>query len=211
MSGYGDFFENRVTGERAVVLRGPDDGAPLQTGLVHLTVKPHGAVLGEHVHPDVQERFVVIAGTLGTRVGGIERELRAGEEATATPGTAHDWWNAGDDEASVLVELDGPPEQRPRFEAMIATIFGLANDGRTNSKGMPRPLQLALLAREFDDVVRFTKPPRAVQKALFSALAPLARARGLRPIYPEYLHPHGRTTPDPAALACAGMATQPAP
>jgi quercetin dioxygenase-like cupin family protein len=201
----GDFYENCITGERVVVLRGPDDTAPGQTGLAHLTVRPHGAVAGEHVHPQILERFVVISGTLGTRLDGVERELHASDEATATPGTPHDWRNAGDDDASVLVELDPPLEQRPRFEAMIATIFGLANDGRTNAKGLPHPPQLALLAREFDDVIRFTRPPRAVQMPLFALLGALGRMRGLEAIYPRYLRPHGRTRPDPVVLARAGI------
>jgi mannose-6-phosphate isomerase-like protein (cupin superfamily) len=205
VSRFGDFYENRITGERVVVLRGPDDAAPGQTGLAHLTVRPHGAVAGEHVHPQIQERFVVISGTLGTRLNGVERELHAGEEATATPGMPHDWWNAGEQDASVLVELDGPLEQRPRFEAMIATIFGLANDGRTNAKGLPHPLQLALLAGEFDDVIRFTRPPRALQTSAFALLGTLGRMRGLHPTYPQYLHPHGRTSPDPEVLARAGI------
>jgi mannose-6-phosphate isomerase-like protein (cupin superfamily) len=205
VSRYGDFYENRVTGERVVVLRGPDDIAAGQTGLAHLTVSPHGAVAGEHVHPHIQERFVVISGVLGTRLDGVERDLHAGEEATATPGMPHDWWNAGEEDANVLVELDGPPEHRPRFEAMIATIFGLANEGRTNAKGLPHPLQLALLAREFDDVIRFTRPPRAVQIPLFAVLGALGRARGLRPTYPQHLHPHGRTSPDPEVLEWAGI------
>jgi mannose-6-phosphate isomerase-like protein (cupin superfamily) len=188
-----------------VVLRGDQDRSPGESGLAHLTVQPHGAVAGEHVHPQIQERFVVISGTLGTRVGRVERELRAGEEATATPGTPHDWWNAGEDEASVLVEVDGPDEQAARFERMIATIFGLANDGRTNAKGLPAPPQLALLAREFDDVIRFTRPPRALQTPLFAMLGVLGRMRGLRGVYPEYLLPHGRTSPDREAVRCAGI------
>jgi hypothetical protein len=32
---------------------------------------------------------------------------------------------------------------------MIETMFGLARLGYTNSKGMPSPLQLALVAQEF--------------------------------------------------------------
>jgi len=45
---------------------------------------------------------------------------------------------------------------------------------------MPNLLQLAVLAREFDDVIRFTRPPRLVQWALFGLLAPLARLLGYR-------------------------------
>ena len=205
MSRYGDLYENQVTGERAVVLRGDEDG-PGQPALVHLTVRPGGAVAGEHWHPHIQERFQVVSGTLSARLDGVERTLTAGDEATVPAGMPHDWWNASGDEASVLVELS-PPD--PRFEAMIATIFGLANAGQTNAKGMPDPLQLALIGREFADVIRFTKPPAAVQKPAFAILGALGRLRGYRGVYPEYLHPHGRTTPDPAVVALAGVAPRP--
>lgn len=199
MTQFGDFYENRVTGERAVVLRTGETGEP---ALVHLVVQPGGAVVGEHLHPGLQERFVALDGELGTRIGGREGRLTAGGEATIPAGDPHDWWNAGDGPASVLVELE-PYE--PRFEQMIATLFGLANAGRTNAKGMPGPLQLALIATEFADVIRFTRPPAAVQRVLFGALGALGRARGLRGVYPEYLGPHGHVEPDPAAVAAAGL------
>jgi hypothetical protein len=88
---------------------------------------------------------------------------------------------------------------------MIATLFGLANAGRTNAKGLPGPLQLALIGREFADVIRLTKPPAAVQKALFGALGALGRLRGYRGVYPEYFGPHGRATPDPQVVAVAAL------
>jgi mannose-6-phosphate isomerase-like protein (cupin superfamily) len=197
----GDIYENKVTGERAVVLRGDQD-AQGQSGLVHLTVQPHGAVVGEHVHPQFRERYRVISGRLGTRIDGMERTLEAGQEAAAAAGTAHDWWNAGEDQAQVLIEF---LPMSPRFELMIGNMFGLANAGRTNSKGMPGLLQLALIGREFQDVMRFTRPPRAVQTVMFGLLSPLGRMRGYRGMYAEYSHPQGHTTPDPAVLAVAGL------
>jgi hypothetical protein len=113
----------------------------------------------------------------------------------APAGVAHDWWNAGDEEAHVVVEI------RPaaRFEEMIRNTFGLVQDGKTDAKGMPSLLQLALLAREFDDTIRFTKPPRSVQRVLFSVLAPVARLRGLRGRYPKYLSspPSARVAVEP--------------
>ncbi len=39
---------------------------------------------------------------------------------------------------------------------MIETLFGLARLGYTNRKGMPSPLQLALVAQEFSDVIVFS-------------------------------------------------------
>ena len=48
-------------------------------------------------------------------------------------------------------------------------------------------LQVALLAREFDDVIRYDKDPQAFQRLLFLVLTPLARAKGLKGNYAEYL------------------------
>ena len=203
MASRGDLYENRVTGERAVVLRGDVDGGGL-SGLVHLTVKPSGAVVGEHVHPAINERFSVVSGRLQTRIAGTDRQLGPGEDALATAGTPHDWWNAGEVPASVLVELS-PGGSVARFEAMIATLFGLANTGRTNAKGLPSPLQLALTASEFSDVIQMTKPPPAVQRAAFATLGAIARRRGLRATYPELLTPHGNVEPDAEILASAGL------
>jgi uncharacterized cupin superfamily protein len=204
MARRGDLYENRVTGERAVVLRGDVDGGGLP-GLVHLIVKPSGAVVGEHVHPAMNERFTVVKGRLHTRIDGREGQLGPGEEALAEAGTRHDWWNSGNVPASVIVELS-PGDRLGRFEAMIATLFGLANTGHTNAKGLPSPLQLALTASEYSDVIQMTKPPAAIQRAGFAVLGAVARRRGLRPTYPELLRPHGTVEPAPEILAAAGLA-----
>jgi uncharacterized cupin superfamily protein len=204
MASRGDVYENRVTGERGVVLRGDVDGGGL-SGLVHLTVRPHGAVVGEHLHPAMDERFRVVSGRLQTRNAGTNRQLGPGDEALATAGTPHDWWNSGDVPAGVIIELS-PGSSLARFEAMIATLFGLANTGRTNAKGLPSPLQLALTASEFSDVIQMTKPPPVIQRAAFAALGAVARRRGLRATYPELLAPHGTVEPDPEVLVAAGLA-----
>ena len=80
-------------------------------------------------------------------------------------------------------------EIRPaaRFEVMILNAFGLAQDGKVDRRGMPNFLQLVVFAREFSDVVRFTRPPRLVQRVLFGLVAPFARLLGYRGSYPEYL------------------------
>ena len=182
MSKAGDVFENPVTGERGVVRVGTvESGGELLVS--DLYVRPGGAVVGEHVHPIIHETFTVVRGQVGFRVDGRESVAGSGKRLRVPPGTAHDWWNAGDEEAHVIVEI------RPgaRFEEAIRNTFGLAQDGKTNAKGMPNPLQAALIAREFEDVLWFTKPPRAVQKVLFAVLAPIARALGYRGSYPEYL------------------------
>ena len=72
-----------------------------------------------------------------------------------------------------------------RFLLMIETFFGLARLGHTDSKGMPRLLQLVMIAREFGDVVVFRSPPLPVQRTVFGVLAPFARWRGYRATYPQ--------------------------
>ncbi len=134
MSKVGDMVENPVTGERVVVRVGTEDsGGELLVN--EGFVRPGGAVVGEHVHPTIEETFEVLSGRLSFRIGGRESVAGPGERLRVPAGTAHDWWNAGEEEARVVVEI------RPgaRFEEMGLNLFGLARDGRTNRKGMPNP------------------------------------------------------------------------
>lgn len=182
MSRKGDVFENPVTGERVVVRIGSEEsGGDLL--VVDLYIRPGGAVAGEHVHSYVEEWFTVREGRVGFRLDGHVSIASHNERLHVPVDMAHDWWNAGDEEAHVLVEV------RPgtRFEKMVKNIYGLAQDGKTNAKGMPNLLQAALFAREFEDVLWFTKPPRPVQRVLFTLLAPIARLLGYRGSYPKYL------------------------
>jgi len=73
-----------------------------------------------------------------------------------------------------------------RFTDMLTTIFGLTRDGQVDRHGRPRPLQLAVTAREYRDAMVFTSPPPWVQRLLFGSLASLGRALGRRPMYPRY-------------------------
>jgi quercetin dioxygenase-like cupin family protein len=178
----GEVHENPVTGERGVIRVGTDTtGGELL--VVDLYIRPGGAVMGEHIHPHMEERFTMLRGRVGFRLAGRVAIAEPGVQLIASPGTPHDWWNAGSEEALVRIEM------RPaaRFEAMIRNAFGLAQDGKVNKRGMPNLLQLAVFAREFADVIQFTRPPAIVQKTLFGLLTPFARLLGYQGSYPEYL------------------------
>jgi hypothetical protein len=69
---------------------------------------------------------------------------------------------------------------------MIETFFGLARLGYTDGKGQPFPLQLALCALEFSDVLVLRSPPLALQRTIFAALIPIARRSGYRATYPQF-------------------------
>jgi mannose-6-phosphate isomerase-like protein (cupin superfamily) len=176
----GEVWENPVTGERATILERPWDN-PAGRGIAELTALVGARVMGEHRHPALVERFTVLEGELTVKRDGQTSILRRGEMAVIEPGVWHDWWNAGDRDARVRVEVT-PGE---RFLYMIETFFGLARLGHTDRNGMPYPLQAALTAREFSDVIVFRSPPPAVQRALVGALALVAHWRGYRATYPQ--------------------------
>jgi quercetin dioxygenase-like cupin family protein len=177
----GEVYDNPVTGERVVVRLGTQETGGERL-VIDVYVRPGGAVAGEHIHPSIDETFTILKGRVGISIDGRKMIAKPGRKLHVPRGTAHDWWNAGDEEAHILVEVT----PAARFEAMIRNLFGLAQDGRTDRKGVPHLLQLALIAREFDDVARLTRPPRLVQKVLFAVLAPVARLKGYRGSYPQY-------------------------
>jgi quercetin dioxygenase-like cupin family protein len=176
----GEVWENPVTRERATILELPSMN-PEGRVAAELTALVGARVVGEHRHPALVERFTVLEGELTMKLDGRTSILREGESAVIEAGAWHDWWNASDRDARVRVEIT-PGE---RFAHMIETLFGLARLGHTNAKGMPHPLQLALFAREFSDVIVFRSPPPVVARAIFGALAPLAHWRGYRATYPQ--------------------------
>jgi quercetin dioxygenase-like cupin family protein len=176
----GEVWENPVTRERATILELPYQN-PEGRAAAEMTALVGARVVGEHRHPALVERFTVLDGELTVKRDEEIEVLHQGQTAVVEAGVWHDWWNGGDRDARVHVEVT-PGE---RFGHMLETLFGLARLGHTNAKGMPHPLQLVLFAREFSDVIEFRKPPPVVQRAMFGALAPIAHRRGYRATYPQ--------------------------
>lgn len=174
----GDVLENPITGERLVFHKTSRDTNG-EAVVVECFVQPNGAVAAAHVHPHQEERFQVLRGSVGFRVAGAKRVAGPGERLTVPSGTAHTFWNAGDEEAHFVCEV------RPalQFEQLIETMFSLAADGKTNRKGMPNPLRLAVIAREHFDTVRLPFPPASLQRLGLAMGAPLGRLVGYTPTY----------------------------
>jgi quercetin dioxygenase-like cupin family protein len=177
----GDELAHPVTGERIIWRKVSADtqGALLEADLF---AKPGAFVAAAHVHPNQEERFEILSGSLTVRVDGQERELRPGDVAVIPRGRPHQWWNSGDEEVHVLGQL------RPalRTELFFETFFGLGHDGKTNSKGLPNPLQLAVLMQEYEDEMRLARPSPRMQKMIAAPLAAVGRLRGYRAWYPQY-------------------------
>jgi quercetin dioxygenase-like cupin family protein len=180
----GDVIENPVTGER-IVFHQTSRETNGEAVVFETFVEPDGFVAAAHVHPKQEERFEIVAGTLGLRVGGQETVARPGETLTVPAGTRHRFWNAGDGEVRFRCEV------RPalRFEQLLETMFALAADGKTNKKGMPNLLRLAVIARAHFDVVRLPFPPAFVQRLGLALGAPLGRLVGYSPTYVRTAEP----------------------
>jgi quercetin dioxygenase-like cupin family protein len=174
----GDVLENRVTGER-LVFRKASRETHGEAVVLEAFVKPNGFVAAAHLHPFQEERFQVLRGTVGFRLGRKEILAGPGQRITVPAGTAHKFWNAGADEAHFVCEV------RPalQFEQLIETMFGLAADGKTNRKGLPNPLQLAVIAKSHFDDVLLPFPPGWMQRFGLGLGAPLGRLLGYEPTY----------------------------
>ena len=196
----GAWLHNPATGEIAHFAPADADGRRIEADL---WLQPGAAVARAHIHDHFVERFSVLAGEVGFQVAGSERVARSSDGVVEVPaGTVHDWWNAGDGVAHVRVEVEAteaaPGQPAARFVSMIEAMWSLGALGRVNAKGVPDPLWLAAIAREYRDVIRFAKPPAAVQAALFGPLAAIARRTGRDPLAPELHGPEAACAiPDP--------------
>ena len=145
----GQILDNPVSGERIVFRQtAADTGGDLLA--IDLVLSPDGHVPGAHVHPRQEERFEVVSGSMEFRMGLRKIVAGPGEVVTVPPGKVHRFKNAGDEPAHARVEV------RPALamEELFETTVQLAEEGRTNRKGMPKPLDLALFVERFRDEVR---------------------------------------------------------
>jgi quercetin dioxygenase-like cupin family protein len=182
MAHAGQILENPVSGERFIFRQtaADTDGELLAFELV---LQPDGAVPGAHAHPEQEERFEVISGTMAFRLGMKKIVAGAGDTVVVPAGKVDRFENAGDEPAHVLVEV------RPalQMERLFETVVALASEGRCLRSGMPKPLDLALFVREFRREVRAPFPPPLAVRAALAPLAWMAERRGreLQPAMPQ--------------------------
>jgi hypothetical protein len=126
------------------------------------------------VHPEQEERFHVLEGTMKFRLGVRKIVAEAGETVVVPAGRVHKFANGGDGPARARVEVVPALD----MEELLCTTTQLAREGNVTRAGMPKPLHLALFVRRFRREVRAPFPPAWIVNALLAPVAALARRRG---------------------------------
>lgn len=133
---------------------------------VEVTYGASGKTPPKHFHPNQDERFEVLAGTLRVRVDGEERTLAAGETIEIPRGAVHQMWNPTEEPTRALWRTS----PAGRTEQWYRDI------DRQYPAGV---LAFAVLLGEYRDVFRLAGPDVLLRPAL-GLLALIGRARGRR-------------------------------
>jgi len=188
-------IENPLTGERVTFLATAEE-----TNGEYVRVRNEtsagapGVVM--HYHLAYTEAFEVLKGRLDMCVGSKENHLvlAEGESVFVPLDTLHRFWNSSTEPVVFDVEI------RParNFEKAVRAAAGLAQDGKTNEKGVPKNiLELALIYELSESFI--VGIPLFLQRGIFGALARIARWRGYDPEFSKYTKPdgvvEGRTPP----------------
>jgi quercetin dioxygenase-like cupin family protein len=130
-----------------------------------------------HVHPCQESGAEVLSGSLVFEVDGVRTTLAPGESISIPANAPHRFWNESSDDARAIQYF------RPALAIgdFFETLFALAAAGKLDARGMPRPLQLAVMVPEFGREIRPVGIPWPLLRSLALILRPIARARGCRP------------------------------
>jgi mannose-6-phosphate isomerase-like protein (cupin superfamily) len=202
-------IENPVTGERVTFL-----ATAKETNGEYVRIRNEAAAGAPgpvmHYHLVYTEAFKVLKGSLDVWVGGKENHLvlTEGKSAFVPLNTEHRFCNSSTE--PVVFEVEIRPARN--FEQSLRAAFGLARDGKVNQKGVPKNIwELALIYELSESYI--VGMPLFLQKAIFGALARIARWRGYDPEFSKYTKPEGlaegRTPPPPGeAQLDRGRSTQ---
>ena len=174
----GQTISNPISGEQITFLKTSADTAGEKLEF-ELALSPDGHVPGAHVHPEQEERFHVLEGTMKFRMGLRRIVAEAGDTVVVPAGRVHRFANGGDSTARCRVEVVPALD----MEQLLETTVELAIEGNVTRKGMPKPLHLALFVRRFAREVRAPFPPAWMVRVLMAPLAALAHRRGFAERY----------------------------
>ena len=166
-------IENPLSGEVITIHQtGAETGGTVLAW--ELALAAGGRVPSSHAHPRQEERFTVLEGRMRFRIGRRTVTAGPGETVRVPPGAVHHFANPGPGTARVAVETRPALEMRELLE----TAAALARDQKAAGRSLPRPADLALFMRDFEDEVRAPYLPVPLVRAVTRSIAWLARRRG---------------------------------
>jgi quercetin dioxygenase-like cupin family protein len=122
-----------------------------------------------HIHATQTERFTVLSGTLGVRVGLVTRTLGPGDVAEVPAGTPHTLWNAGDQACVHRVEMMPALAMEDFFHAVVT----LEAEGGVPPKSLAHAARVATLFLRHRN--QLAGLPWFIQRALFRTVVFLSR------------------------------------
>ncbi len=141
---------------------------------LELTLMPGGANF-LHYHKMFTETFTAVEGRLGLKSGGGKiKILQPGETYAVPPHQVHSFFNPGETEIKFNIKIS--PGHKG-FEDSLRILYGLAEDGLTNKKSIPKSLSHVAIIGSLSDsyltgIMRLLSP-------VFNLLARRAKQSGL--------------------------------
>jgi hypothetical protein len=149
---------------------------------VEFWVDPGGGVT-PHIHPSIDETFIVKSGHPSFLAGRQWSTAAPGDVVKVPAGTRHAYRNRGDETAHVVCEARPPGE----LQEFLEDVARMSRAGVIMRPGLPKGisglLQGIVLAHHYREmaVLMFPPfPPPALQRVLFPPLLRLAARRGYR-------------------------------
>ena len=151
-------LELRHTGERLVIHRARDSRGIEELHLSGtLPARREGPPL--HIHAFEDEHGQVLSGTLSASLNGGTMTIGSGGSAHFPKGSAHRWWNAGDDE----LEFRGIATPAVDLDRFLHALFEVLNAG---DSGRPPLFYLAHVLYRHRKTQTILVVPRIVQSVM---------------------------------------------
>jgi quercetin dioxygenase-like cupin family protein len=163
-------LELRDTGER-LTLRRIKNGQGVEELHLSGSLPAHRQGPPLHVHFEEDEHGEVIAGTLSATVDGKNFQVAAGGSAHFARGSAHRWWNDGDQEL-VFQGVATPAVDLDRY---LQALFEVLNAG---SPGRPPIFYVAHVLHRHRNTQKALVVPPVLQRMLFPIVVLLGTALG---------------------------------
>jgi quercetin dioxygenase-like cupin family protein len=176
-----EWIEDPVLRQRLSFSRAADEDG---SEVLHIDtwIDPGGGVT-PHIHPAMEERFEVLAGTMSFLSGKKWVSAGPGETVTVPPGTRHAYRNKSDAEAHMVCHAR-PPSSLQEF---LEDAVRLSNSGGLSGLAIPKTpralLEGLVMAHAYRDMVTLLfppLPPPAIQRLIVPPLARLGARRGIR-------------------------------